>query len=174
MRIISGIYKGRVIKGFDIDGTRPTMERVKESLFGMIQSNLKDSIILDLFCGSGNLGIEAISWGAKKGYLVDKNIIAYKTALKNVNDLGIKNIDVLNKDYKEALKYFKDNNIKFDLVFLDPPYKDNLINTAIKLICEYELLNYDGLIVCEFENEIVECDYTLYKERKYGSKTIKI
>ena len=66
MRIISGKYRGRVLKGYDILGTRPTMDRVKESLYGMIQAHIKDSIVLDLFAGSGSLGLEAISNGAKR------------------------------------------------------------------------------------------------------------
>ena len=73
MRIISGKYKGKKLDGFDIEGTRPTMDRVKESLFGIIQNNLKDSICLDLFAGSGSLGIEALSNGASACYFVDKN-----------------------------------------------------------------------------------------------------
>ena len=73
MRVISGLYKGRIIDGFDIDGTRPTQDRVKESLFGSIQDYLEDSVVLDLFSGSGNLGIEALSNGAKECYFVDNN-----------------------------------------------------------------------------------------------------
>ena len=76
MRIISGKYKGKKLKGFDIDGTRPTMDRVKESLFGIIQNYIYDSMVLDLFAGSGALGLEAISNGAKKVIFVDNNIKA--------------------------------------------------------------------------------------------------
>ena len=73
MKVISGILKGRNIKGYDIEGTRPTMDRVKESIFSTIQNEIKDSIVLDLFCGSGNLGIEAISNGCKLCYFIDNN-----------------------------------------------------------------------------------------------------
>ena len=73
MKVISGKYKGRVLEGFDINGTRPTMDRVKESLFGTIQNYVPNSIVLDLFSGSGNLGIEALSEGASFAYLVDCN-----------------------------------------------------------------------------------------------------
>ena len=73
MKVISGILKGRNIKGYDIDGTRPTMDRVKESLFASIQDYISGSIVLDLFAGSGNLGIEAISNGSSKCYFVDNN-----------------------------------------------------------------------------------------------------
>ena len=74
MRVISGKYKGKNLIGFNIDGTRPTMDRVKESLFGMIQNHIKNSVVLDLFAGSGSLGIEAISNGAAKCYFIDNNI----------------------------------------------------------------------------------------------------
>ena len=76
MKVISGLYKGRIIEGFDMDGTRPTMERVKESLFATIQNNINGAVVLDLFSGSGNLGIEALSEGAKYAYLVDYNVKA--------------------------------------------------------------------------------------------------
>ena len=95
MKIISGIYKGRKIEGFDIDGTRPTMDRVKESLFAMIQNNIQDSIVLDLFSGSGNLGIEALSNGAKYAYLVDKNFKAVNTIKKNISTIGVESCTVI-------------------------------------------------------------------------------
>ena len=99
MKIISGLYKGRNIEGYDLDGTRPTMERVKESLFATIQNYIPESTVLDLFSGSGNLGIEALSQGAKKAYLVDYNIKAFKTIKKNIETINITNVEVLNFDY---------------------------------------------------------------------------
>ena len=98
MKIISGLYKGRTLKGYNLDGTRPTMDRVKESLFAMIQNNISNSLILDLFSGSGNLGIEALSNGASYAYLVDKNPKAVKTINDNIKDLNIFNAKVLNSD----------------------------------------------------------------------------
>ena len=92
MKVISGKYKGRKIEGFDIEGTRPTMDRVKESLFATIQNYIKESVVLDLFSGSGNLGIEALSEGASYAYLVDKNIKCIKTINKNINNMGIENV----------------------------------------------------------------------------------
>jgi len=177
MRIISGKYKGRNLLGFDIDGTRPTMERVKESLFSMIQLYLPDSIVLDLFSGSGNLGIEAISEGAKMTYCVDKNPLACKTIEKNLNTIGAKNCKVLKSDYKEALRYFNDIHLKFDVIFLDPPYQSNCVEESIKLISEYKLLNNDGIIVCEsnlLDNIIYSNEYSVLKEKKYGNKWIVI
>ena len=178
MRIISGLFKGRNIKGYDIEGTRPTMDRVKESMFAMIQNNLKDSICLDLFCGSGNLGIEAISNGAKLCYFVDNNIKAIKTVEENIKNLNIKNnTKLLNYDYKKSLKYFNETNTKFDIIFVDPPYDHHVIEKIIKYVDEYNLLNDDGLLVLEFEKEHLENSYvnlTLIKEKKYSWKYVYI
>ncbi len=175
MKIIQGKYKGIVLKGFDIDGTRPTMDRVKESLFAMIQNNIKDKNTLDLFAGSGNLGIEALSMGAKSVYFVDKNPIAIKTIKENLNKIKIES-QVLKNDYKDALKAFE-NKTKFDLIFLDPPYKTNYIEESLKLIERYDLLNKDGLVVCESDdvNKIKYSNYYQeYKNRKYSEKIVVI
>lgn len=172
MKVISGKYKGRKIEGFDIEGTRPTMARVKESLFATIQNYVKESVVLDLFSGSGNLGIEALSEGASYAYLVDKNIKCIKTINKNINNMGIENVKVLNMDYKLALKQI---NKKLDLIFLDPPYKTSLIEDSLKLIDEYDLLSDDGLIVCESDDVdkiIYSNKYTAIKEKRYGDKYI--
>ncbi len=173
MRVISGKYKGKNLIGFDIDGTRPTMDRVKESLFAMIQSKIKSSTVLDLFAGSGSLGIEALSNGAKECYFIDNNIELINIIKKNTS--GIKEVNIIKSDYKNVLETFKNNNIKFDIIFLDPPYKLNLINDSINRILEYNLLNENGIIVCEYENEkILNDNLNLIKERSYGSKNISI
>lgn len=172
MRVISGKYKGKILEGFDINGTRPTMDRVKESLFAMIQNYVPDSVCLDLFAGSGALGIEALSNGAKKCYFVDTNKVVIDI-LKNTKDIADQVI--IQKDYLDALLYFKNNNITFDLILLDPPYNLNLINNCLNKIREYELLNEDGIIICEYEYEQVDTkDYELIKDKKYSSKCIKV
>lgn len=173
MRVISGKYKGRNLIGFDVDGTRPTMDRVKESLFGIIQNKINNSIVLDLFGGSGSLGIEALSNGASKCYFFDNNMELINIMKKNT--VGINNASIMKSDYKTALELMKNSNIKFDIIFLDPPYKLNLINDCIDKIFDYNLLNGDGIIVCEYENEDINTDkFDLIKEKKYGSKYIKI
>jgi 16S rRNA (guanine966-N2)-methyltransferase len=174
MKIISGIYKGRTLEGYNISGTRPTMDRVKESLFAMIQDYIKDSTVLDLFSGSGNLGIEALSNGAKVAYLVDNNNIAIKTINSNIKKLNIDNAKVLKGDYKNILNNI---NTKFDLIFLDPPYETNYLEESIKLIINNELLKESGLIICEsssLDKIIYPNNFEVYKEKKYGDKYVVI
>ena len=162
------------LDGFNVDGTRPTMDRVKESLFAMIQDNITNSRCLDLFAGSGSLGIEALSNGASFCYFVDNNAEILNILKGNLNKIKDSNYKVLHSHYKNALKYFSDNNVKFDLIFLDPPYKLNLINGILDFIYSNDLLNDDGIIVCEFETENLNCKFKLIKEKKYGSKKVYI
>jgi len=176
MRVISGLYKGRVIEGFDIEGTRPTQDRVKESIFSTIQNYIDESVTLDLFSGSGNLGIEALSNGSKECYFVDNNKKAISVINDNIKKLDIKNATVINDDYKNALEYFKNNNIVFDLIFLDPPYKFEYIDEIVRYIIDNNLINNKGLIICEFEFDIKKeyKELELYKEKKYGYKKVII
>lgn len=175
MRIISGTYKGKELDGFHLDGTRPTMDRVKESLFGMIQNHVKESICLDLFAGSGSLGFEALSNGASSCYFVDSNPKAIQTINNNYQKLNRQeNVIFMKQDYQNALQYFNQNHISFDLIFLDPPYAEHLIQSCLDLITKYQLLNENGLIICEYESEIFSCEYSCIREKKYGSKNIKI
>ena len=177
MKVISGILKGRKIEGFDLEGTRPTMDRVKESLFATIQNYIPDSIVLDLFAGSGNLGIEAISNGSRVAYLNDISDKAIKVIRKNVSNFKIEDsVTILNMDYKKCLAYLSHENISFDIIFLDPPYKKLIVGDIIKFICEKKLLKDDGLIVCEVNDNYLGEYETLekIKEKKYGDKQIII
>lgn len=177
MRVISGTLKGKNIEGYNISGTRPTMDRVKESVFSTIQDSIKNSVVLDLFAGSGQLGIEAISNGSKLCYFIDNNKEATNTIKKNIELLNIKDKSiVLNYDYKKSLNYFKDNNIKFNIIFVDPPYDYDVLDKVISKILEYNLLEKKGILVIEHTKEI-KGDYKdlyLYKAKKYGYKYINI
>ena len=177
MKIVSGKYKGRNILGFDIKGTRPTQDRVKENLFNIINFNIKNKTILDLFAGSGNLGLEALSREAKYCYFNDNNRKAIDIINKNITNMNIGNCKVLNLDYKKALNYFKDNNIKLDIIFLDPPYETSYLKEAIIIANELDILNNNALIICESNdiNKIIYSDdFKEVQSKKYGDKCIVI
>lgn len=178
MKVISGILKGRNIEGYTIDGTRPTMDRVKESLFAMIQDNIKDSIVLDLFAGSGQLGIEAISNGAKLCYFIDHNNEVIKVLNKNITNLNIKDKSkVILSDWKKFLNESSEKNIKFDLIFVDPPYDYDVYEKILEKVSTLNLLNSNGLIILEHHNLKLKDKYNnliLYKEKKYGNKSVNI
>ena len=176
MKIISGEFKGRVVKGYDINGTRPTMDRVKESLFGMIQGNIKDSIVLDLFAGTGNLGLEAISNGAKFCYFNDNNIKCTSIIEKFCNQLMIsEKVKILKMHYDKALHFLLDNHVKFDIVFLDPPYKMECLNEVVDFMLSNNMINKNGIIVCEVDTLYLNIDrIEKIKEKKYGNKFIVI
>ena len=178
MKIISGKYKGRTLKGFNINGTRPTMDRVKESVFAMIQDYIKDSTVLDLFSGSGNLAIEAISNNAKKAYLIDKNKDAINIIKDNIKMLNIDNTIIEKTDAKNALDSFIKDNVTFDIIFLDPPYDTNLLDEALtKINHNINLLSNNGIIVCETTLDINYSKYDnliVFKTKKYGEKIVSI
>lgn len=169
MRIISGKFKGRKLDGFSIDGTRPTMDRVKESIFGMIQDKVKNAIVLDLFAGSGSLGLEAISSGACEAYLIDNNSLAINAIKKN--SINMDNVYVIHSDWK---KYLSTCQMQFDIIFLDPPYDLMLINESIELILNNKLLKESGIIVCEYESEVIKTCLNETKRKKYGTTYVSI
>ncbi len=178
MKVISGLLKGRKIDGYNIDGTRPTMDRVKESLFAMINDYLKDSTVLDLFAGSGNLGIEAISNGAKQCYFIDNNKEVIRVLNKNISNLNISNSSkVLLTDWKKFLNEANDKNLKFDIIFVDPPYAYDVYEKILDKVSTLNLLNDNGIIVLEHSNLKLKDTYnnlTLYKSKKYGNKSVNI
>ena len=145
MRIISGKYRGKKLKEFNLDSTRPTTDRVKESIFNLIQFDVLDSVVLDLFSGTGALGIEAISRGAKQTHLVDCNKLAIKIIKENLK--GIEgDYEVYNADY---LNFLNSASSKYDLIFLDPPYKTDFGIIAINELIALNKLNKNAIIIFE-------------------------
>ena len=178
MKVISGFLKGRNILGFNIEGTRPTQDRVKESLMASIQMYIKDAVVLDLFAGSGQLGIETISNGAKTCYFVDNNPQVIKVLKDNINKLNIKEYSrTILSDWKKILNDFANAKEKFDLIFVDPPYDYDVYEKVIRKVNELDLLNDNGLIILEYANNKFLDEYDnliAIKEKKYGYKNIKI
>lgn len=178
MKIISGFLKGRKLEGYDVVGTRPTMDRIKESLFAMIQDSVKDSVCLDLYAGSGSLGIEAISNGAVKCFFVDSNPKMIKVLKDNIKRFEISSFcEVWNTYDKKALKRLESEDVELDLVFLDPPYETDCIGKVLEQFDRNHLIKQGGLIVCELRHlEQLSRYQTLeiYKQRKYQDKWVVI
>lgn len=174
MRIISGSKRGYKLIEFSGQDIRPTTDRVKESMFNLIQEFIPDSKVLDLFGGSGALTFEAMSRGAKCGTIVDidKNSIAVIN--KNLDALEFQNVKVLNCD---ALNFIKTTKDKFSVIFLDPPYNRGFIAPIMEGIVENDLLQDDGIIVLEsdFSDEHNEFSgLCILKQRKYGRSYVTV
>lgn len=176
MRVISGKSRGKKLVSLDGDNTRPTLDRVKEALFNIIQFEVKDAVVLDLFAGTGALGIEALSRGAKEAVFCDKVPDAIKVIKQNI--INTNNLDkstIINKEYQEVLENLSKQNKKFDIVFLDPPYKTNLAIESLQKIIMSDLLTEDGTIIIETddinkEREILKIEKVeIFDKRKYGS-----
>lgn len=177
MKIISGSLKGRKILGYDIEGTRPTMDRVRESLFSMIQNYIPNSVVLDLFCGCATLGLEAISNGSKVCYFNDINKKCISNIKINTKEFKIEDKAIIsNLDYKKALTTYKEQKVKFDIIFLDPPYHMECINDIIEFVLDNKMLNDNGVIVCEVDHNYIKQyhELDLIKEKKYGNKFVYV
>ena len=175
MRVISGKAKGTKLYSIESNATRPTLDRVKESLFNIIQDEIQDANILDLFSGSGAIGIEFLSRGASKAYLCDKSPEAIKMIRKNLEKTKLlEDAKLINKDYKKCLEDLKKENIEFDIVFIDPPYEADLAIDASKRILKLGLLKKQGIIIIETDQESREksemqnLGIDIYDCRKYG------
>ena len=154
MRIISGKARGTKINTIDEVTTRPTLDRVRESLFNIIQNYVSNTYVLDIFAGSGALGIEALSRGAKQAVFCDINKDAVKIINENLMKTRLKeNAIVYNMNYKKMIEKLSKNDFKFDIVFVDPPYKENLAVNSVKLIIQNNLLNENGIIIIEADEK---------------------
>ncbi len=167
MRVISGKSRGTSLYSLEGNHTRPTTDRVKESMFSIINFHIPDSIVLDLFAGSGALGIEALSRGAKKCWFVENSRAAADIVKKNIEKTNLGENALLKVvDYKAFLNSVDE---KFDVILLDPPYNKKMCDEAMKIIYERNLLSDDGIIMCETEYpEIITTDFEKKKDYKYG------
>lgn len=174
MRVISGLAKGTILYTLEGNATRPTLDRVKEAIFNIIQMDIQDSVVLDLFSGSGALGIEALSRGAKKAVLCDKSKSAINIIKLNLQKTHLEeNAIVLQEDYSRALNFLK-NTYQFDLIFLDPPYKEEFVKESVEKIIQLNLLQKSGKIIIETDDEerilkeIENLNVSITNLRKYG------
>lgn len=177
MRIIGGKYKSRKLSTLEGLATRPTLDGTKEAIFNSLGNYIPDFVVLDVFGGSGALSLESISRGAKIAYVIDKSPDAVKIIKKNVESLKVENqVVVLLGAYEDILKRFK--NMKFDLVFLDPPFRMKVIDELITYLITNDMISDGGYIMAEYPKEdIVQKEYLGYRVklcRKYSSSEVLI
>lgn len=179
MRIISGEKKGLTLKSVPGTTTRPTADKVKESIFNMIGPFFQGGEMLDLYAGSGAIGIEAISRGMEKVVFVDREKKAVETIYLNLNRSDLTGYaEVFRTDAQRALKAIKNNERTFDFIFLDPPYAKQKIVSELLFIEEHSILKKGGYIVTEHSSKITVNDerinFKVIRQETYGDTTITI
>ena len=151
VKIIAGKFRSRVLVTLDGLNTRPMTSRMKESIFNTIGPYFDNDVVLDLFGGSGALSLESLSRGASFAYINEKAYDALKVIKKNVETLGVQNeTRIMNLDYKVALKTLTNDKKKFDIVFLDPPYRMNIVKELVESLVNNDMLNDKAIIVCQY------------------------
>ena len=177
LRIISGEHRGRILKTVPGRNTRPTSDKVKESLFNILQARIPGSIVLDLFSGTGNLGLESLSRGCEKAVFVEKSPAALAVLRENCRSLDyMEYTEIIPMDVSKALAFLSENKREFDIVFMDPPYDHDLEVPAIEALDKGNLVKDDGVIVVEhlMQDEMPDCvgSFARYQIRKYGNTAL--
>ena len=173
LRIIAGKYRSRILEQPPLSITRPTIDRAREALFNIIQNDIENSVVLDCFAGSGAFCFEAVSRGATKAIAIEKNPIAFAIIQKNLEKLNINNMEVKNMDSLNYLEHAK--NIQFDFIYLDPPYKLDVLKQCLDFIAKNQLLKKYGKIIIETNidttidtpNELIIIDERIYGKTKF-------
>ena len=175
MRIISGSRRGHKLLEFSGQDVRPTTDRVKESIFNIIQGFVTDARVLDMFCGSGALSFEALSRGAAEAVCLDIDTRSIDIIRKNAAALKFEDkCEILNTS---CFDYISRSKLKFDIIFLDPPYNKGFIEPALEKIVKNDVLSDDGIIMLEsdgtdFHGEVE--GLVIYRQRKYGRTYITV
>lgn len=178
MRIIAGKYKGRRLVSFQADHIRPTTDRVKETLFNILQGHYEDSLILDLFAGTGNLGLEALSREAKHVVFVEKNPKSIEIISKNLQQLQIEksNYSIVKSDVFDFFK--KTKTQVFDLIFIDPPFTEKMADKVMSHLALSTIFKSNTIIAIEsVKGEKIEEQYgelIRFDKRDYGDKVLSL
>lgn len=171
IRVISGQFRGRKLPVKNVEGLRPTTDRIKETVFNWLMQDTRDATVLDCFAGSGGLGFEALSRFAKNTTFIELDVLAAKQIEQNICTLNLNNAQVVQTN---SLSYLAQKNINqpFDLVFVDPPFRKNLAQSSCDLLENNQWLSQDALIYVEVEIELSNFsppnNWLLIKEKKAG------
>ncbi|MBM7698423.1 16S rRNA (guanine(966)-N(2))-methyltransferase RsmD [Kurthia huakuii] len=177
MRVIAGERKGMPLKAVNGNTTRPTTDKVKESLFNILGPFFNGGVVLDLFAGSGGLGIEALSRGMDQAIFIEKDGKAYQNLKENIEKCRYEDVtEAYRNDATRALKLLIKREVQANLIFLDPPYAKHSYYKMIDDIIANQIVAKDGIIVCEHDNQLdlpqKMATFTKYREEKYGSTII--
>ena len=177
MRIISGTSKGRKLVTPRSQSLRPTSDRVKESMFNILQDDIVGKVVLDLFAGTGNLGIEALSRGAKKTIFVEKGRQALRLIQRNLTQFGLEErSEILPKDANRAIGILKQKGESFDLILMDPPYQKGLIQKTLMTLNSHQIYHKDSILVIEHNRReplsTVMEGWNLIRQRRIGDTLI--
>lgn len=181
MKIITGTAKGMNLETLEGEKTRPTSQRVKEAVFSMLQFDIEGTLVLDLFAGSGQMGLEALSRGAKKATFSDVSRDATDIVIKNAKKAKLfDKCRISTCDYKQMLQGIA-NKEKYDMVFIDPPYQDGIIADALNRLYQGNALNENAFVICEsgkediFEgNEELKSKFIIQKQSRYSISYITV
>lgn len=177
MRVISGVKKGFKLAAGNTGKIRPTTDRTRKVIFDVIGERIHKSIVLDVFAGSGSLGIEALSRGAAKVTFIEKSRYAISVLQRNLQKTGFQSEAVIfSSPADQALKTLARSTFKFDLIFADPPYHQSLAQSTISAVEEYDLLVNQGWLVLEHskrnESELSAARMNLAKRTKQGETMV--
>lgn len=173
IRITGGENRSRLLETPNTELTKPTMDKVRSAIFSALGDKAKNAIVLDLFAGSGSYGFEALSRGAKKAIFVDHSLEAIKVIKKNALNLKHENVEIIKDD---SLSFLSENTEKFDIIFVDPPYKLDVYEEIVKTLISHSSIAENGIIVLESEREL-EFDQSSFKDvrfYKYGLAKVYI
>ena len=174
MRILTGKFKGYKLK-VPKSHIRPTMDSIREAIFSLIRYKLENAIVLDLFAGSGSLGIEALSEGAKICHFIDNSFKSIRCIEANINKLQINiNVKTFQSSAINYIKRCKQNY--YDIIFMDPPYKANVITEIVNVIYENNIFKSDGIVVaeCRKDEDLSEIKGKIIKSKIYGDTRITL
>jgi 16S rRNA (guanine966-N2)-methyltransferase len=177
MRIISGTSKGKRLTTPKGQGVRPTSDRVKESIFNILGERIEGKMVLDLFAGTGNLGIEALSRGAAKVLFVEKGRQAIRLIQKNLSQCGLEGrSEIIPKDVNRAIGILKERGASFDLILMDPPYEKGLISRTLDKLDSHRIYHEDSILVIEHDRREplpgIVVGWNLIRQRRIGDTVI--
>lgn len=174
IKVTGGYLKGRYITSIEGENTRPTSSKVREAIFNIIGNKIEDAVFLDLFAGTGLVGIEALSRGASKSFFIEKDFNAYRVLKKNISSFELEKSSEVFKT--NAVSFLNKTEEIFDLIYIDPPYKSSVYQDVLKIISEKNIVKIDSIIIIEYSTKfpVDLTRFELIKTYKYGDTSISL